>query len=66
MKIDNEKLSIAIAKERVTYKELCKKAGIADITFRKIRAGTRQAKPMTIGKIAFALNVDVKEIIAEE
>lgn len=66
MKIDKNKLAIAIAEERVLYKELCQKAGIAEVTFRKIRAGERNPKPATIGKIARALNVNVEEFICNE
>lgn len=66
MKIDNNKLAIAMANECILCKDLCKKAGIAEVTLRQIKAGTRNPKPSTIGKIAKALNVKVQEIIVEE
>lgn len=66
MKIDNRKLSVAMANECMTIKSLCEKAGVSEISFRKIRAGTRNPKPITVGKIARALNVTVQEIIVEE
>lgn len=66
MKIDKNKLAVAIANECISFKDLCKKAGISEVGFRQIRAGTRNPKPITVGKIARALNVNVQEIIAEE
>ena len=66
MKIDNQKVLVLLAEKGMLYKELCSGAGISDVEFRKIRAGQRQPKPATIGKIASALGVSVKEIIVQE
>ena len=66
MTIDNAKLSIAMANEGLLYKDLCQKAGIHEVTLRQIRKGSRNPKPSTVGKIAKALNVDVRDIIQEE
>ena len=66
MKIDNDKLYVAMANEGLLLKELCQKAEIAEVTLRQIRTGVRNPKPATIGKIARALNVNVEEIICNE
>lgn len=66
MKIDCQKLDIAIANERLMFKEVSSKAGISYECLTKIRNGTRNPKPSTVGKIAKALNVDVRDIIQEE
>lgn len=66
MKIDNQKVLFLLAEKGMIYKKLCSKAGISDVEFRKIRAGKRNPKPATIGKIANALDVSVHEIIVQE
>lgn len=66
MKIDVGKLKVAMANECLSCKALCEKAGIAEVTLRQIKAGMRTPKPVTVGKIARALNVKVQDIIAEE
>lgn len=59
------KLEIAMAEQGMIYKDLCEKAGLSDVGLRKIRAGERNPKPATIGKIAKALGVPVQNIIME-
>ena len=66
MKIDMQKLTVAMANESMLLKDLCQKAGIGEVTFRNIRAGRSEPRPATVGKIAKALNVKVQDIIAEE
>ncbi len=65
MKLDEIKLQTELAKKGMMFKDLCDKAGIAEITLRNIRQGKRTPRPATIGKIANALGVDVKDIIQE-
>ena len=62
MFINKESLNLALAKQQMNPYEVCRKAGISYETFRKIRNG-KKCKPATIGKIAAALGVDVREII---
>lgn len=66
LKIDNQKVLFLLAEKGMIYKELCSKAGISDVEFRKIRAGKRNPKPATIGKIALALGVGVQDVIVQE
>ena len=63
MKLDTQKLLLAMAREKITDSELCDIAAIPKSTFSNAKAGKRNAKPVTIGKIAEALKVDVSELL---
>lgn len=65
MKIDNEKIMLALANSGMMLKDLCKKAGLSENAFRSIRQGKSTPRPATLGRIAKALNVDVQDIIQE-
>ena len=65
MKIDKQKILVLLAEKGMLYKDMCLKAGISEAEFRKIRSGERNPKPATIGKIAKAIGVSVKDIIQE-
>lgn len=65
MKIDNEKLTLLLAEKQVNLKDLCEDAGVGVTTLQRIRKGLTIPRPATIGKIAKALGVDVKDIIRE-
>ena len=65
MRIQQTKFEIALAKARLTKTSLAKKAGISSATITKLLAG-KSSTPITVGKIAAALGVDVTEIIEEE
>lgn len=66
MKIDKQKILVLLAEKGMLYKDMCIKAGISEVEFRKIRSGERNPKPATIGKIASALGVSIREIIVQE
>ena len=63
MKIDLRKLLIVMARKKITDTELCAAAGIPKSTFSNIKGGKRNPKPVTIGKLAEALSVDVVELV---
>ena len=65
MKIDIKKLEIIQARECMTAKEIEKKAEISHLTYLRIKKGTNQTKPLTVGKIAKALNCDVTELLED-
>ena len=65
MRICKEKVETMMATQCILTKELCEKAKINQITFRRIMAGKNEPRPSTIGKIAKALNVSVEDIIKE-
>lgn len=64
MKVNFQKLMIAMANCCINPYELCKSTGIQYQTFRRVSSGYR-CKPATVGKIAKALNVPVTDIIDE-
>ena len=63
MKLDNDKILILIAEKGMYIKDLCKIAGLDESAFKAMRDGKRTPRPATIGRIAKALGVDVKDII---
>lgn len=65
MKINKTKYEIAIANSCLTDVELSKKADISLQTIVKIKKGSSLIRPITVGKIARALNIPVEELIEE-
>lgn len=65
MKLNEDKLMLAMAKARLTVQGLCEAAGIQYQTYRRIINGN-SCKPITAGRIAVALDVDVEELIERE
>jgi len=64
MKVSKDKLDIVMANAGVSMLELSQKTGCTPSTLTKIKKGTiKESRPITIGKIAKALDVDVSEII---
>lgn len=63
MKFDNEKFTVILAEKQVNLKDLCEEAGVGVTTLQRIRKGVTVPRPATVGKIAKALDVDVKDII---
>lgn len=64
MKVNKEKLNIAIARSCLTITDLAKKAKMSKTTVSAVISG-ENCKPVAIGKIAKALGVDVTEIIEQ-
>ena len=65
MKIDRKKLELAMARACMTTRDVCAGAGLNQKTGSSILHG-KNCKPITAGKIARALKVDVLEIIEME
>lgn len=63
--IDSMKISVCLARMKMTRSELCKHSGISEANMSTIlKRGT--ARPKTAGLIADALGVDVLEILQAE
>ena len=62
MKIDKQKLEIAMANSCITFGELSKKSGVSQFTITRMQ-GNVETHPATVGKIAKALNVSAQEIV---
>ena len=63
MKIDNRKLELAMASVCCTAENLSSMTGIAQGTIARIKKGSQNPRPSTVGKIAKALNVKVEDLI---
>lgn len=63
MKINFQKLQIAMANACMNKSDLADSAGISRISISKYFSGKRHPSPKTIGKIAKALNVAVTDLI---
>lgn len=63
MKINKNKYDLALANSCLSDVELSKKAGVSILTIGRIKKGSSIIRPLTVGKIAKALNVPVVELI---
>lgn len=62
MKLNTNKLTLAMANARLNAYGLCEAASIQYATYNRIVNG-KPCKPATAGKIAAALNVRVEDLI---
>lgn len=65
IKIDERKLTIAAANQGLMWKDVAQKAGLSANALRDIRQGKSTPRLATLGRIAKALNVNVKDLIEE-
>ena len=63
MKVNLQKLQIAMANQAFSSKELSEKCGVSQVTITRITKGVQAARPQTIGKIAKALDVEPTDIM---
>lgn len=66
MKIDIKKFELLLAKNCIETRQLSKITGLAETTITRIKKGQQNAKPVTIGKLAKGLNVDIAELLESE
>lgn len=64
MKIDREKLELAMARSCLNSRDLATKAGIPRPTLNNAIVG-KNVRPGTAGRVAAALGVDVTEILED-
>jgi len=65
MRIDRVKLIAEMARQEMTGYRLAELSGVSRITISSIRNG-KSCSIQTVGKLAAALGVDVREIMREE
>ena len=63
MKLCKGKIDVIMARKQLSIDDVCKSSGVPRETFKQARNGKRNPRPVTVGKIAKALGVDVTEII---
>lgn len=63
---DKQKVQIAMARACMGVSDIAKVANMPIPTVKNVIGGDRNVTPVTIGKVAKALLVDVTEILADE
>ena len=63
LKINSNKFSLALAKAGMTTTELKAKSGVGRNTISKAMNSEINVRPVIIGKLAKALNVEVEQIV---
>ena len=63
MKVNKQKLELAMANACMNMDDLSESAEVSRISISKYLLGLRNPKPKTLGKIAKALNVPVEQLI---
>lgn len=66
MKFDLKKLQLVMAEKCIEVRELSKKTGVAESTISRIKNGKQNAKPVTLGKLAKGLGVQITELLKTE
>ena len=66
MKINKQKLQIAMARKKMTNASLARATGITPQTVGNMLRGCCDTSLPTVGKVAEALGVDVTDIIADQ
>ncbi|WP_276797783.1 hypothetical protein [Fusobacterium gonidiaformans] len=65
MKLDKQKFEIAKARKCLRTIDIAKKSGVSIPVLMKIGVENYEMKPITVGKIAKALGVDVTELLED-
>jgi DNA-binding Xre family transcriptional regulator len=65
VKVNREKLDLAMAKNCFSAEQLSTLTGVSTVTIARIKNGCQKGRPKTIGKLAKALNVKVEELIED-
>jgi transcriptional regulator with XRE-family HTH domain len=63
LKINKEKVILARAQAAMTIRDLSKVSTVAASTINRIEKGYIEPNPVTIGRIAKALNITVEELL---
>ncbi len=65
MNVDKQKFMLLMANKQISLLNLSKDSGVSSTTICRIQRGEGSCKPATVGKIAKALNCDVKELLED-
>lgn len=63
LKLNKEKVFLAMARKGISRKELSENSSVSDRTIQRLLTGKHNANSKTLWKLASALCVDVTEII---
>lgn len=64
--VDGYKLTLKIANCGISATSLAEQSGVSQVTIARFKAGTQNARPQTIGKLARALGCKVEDLIKKE
>lgn len=64
LKIDARKLELSQAKKGINTNQIIEKSGLTEKTIQSMKNG-KPCRPLSVHKLANALNVDVTEILKE-
>lgn len=65
LKVDGNKLILAIANKGYSAVELSKESGVNQVTIARMKAGIQEPRPQTLGKIARALGCKVEDLLED-
>jgi len=65
MKINHTVLLTELARKCMTLRDLSIISGVNTVTLTRIKTGVQEPQPITIGKIARALEIEVERLIEE-
>lgn len=65
MKLSARKLNLLLANKVMPMEELVKESGVSRVTLARMKAGTQEPRPQTLGKIARALGVKVEDLLED-
>ena len=64
MKLKKDQVAVIMARKQLSIKEVCLKGNLSETTFKQAKGNKyKTINPITAGKIAVGLGVDVTEII---
>lgn len=63
MIINVDKFNLLLAYKCLSVIELVKFSGVSEVTISRIRKGSKNVRPQTVGKIAKALETNVESLI---
>lgn len=66
MLINRERFVTELARNCFSMKELATKSSVNIVTLSRVKQGTQNPSPATVGKIAKALGVTVEELTSKE
>lgn len=66
MVIKRDVLANELARNCMTWKDLSEKSGVNTVTIHRVKSGTQEPMPATVGRLARALGVSVEHLIGEE
>lgn len=65
MKLSVKKLNLLLANRVMSIEKLSKESEVSKVTLSRMKAGTQEPRPQTLGKIARALGVKVEDLLED-